>query len=176
MLGFDIPHYLIYIIIFAGKMLEVSFGTLRIMFSGKGKKLLSAGCALVEIFLWVIIASSVLTDLNEDPLKMVVYCVAFACGVPIGIHLEGKLAVGLTSIQIVSLADRGECVACALRMNNFGVTILEGHSVDGTARNMVFVQLRRKRIPEAMAIVRKEDPDAIISVNDVKSLSGGFLK
>ena len=172
---FGLPAYAVYILIFIGKMIEVTFSTLRVMFSSKGNKGLSAACGFMEIFLWINIASTVLTDMQDDPIKMVIYCVAFSCGIPFGIAMEQKLAVGLTSIQIVCPEEGGELVAAALRENNFGVTILEGHSVDGTRREMIFVQLKRKRIREALKVVRSVEPSAIISASDVKSLGGGFM-
>ncbi|MGE4484812.1 MAG: DUF2179 domain-containing protein [Oscillospiraceae bacterium] len=166
----------LYLLIFVGKMIEVTFSTLRIMFVGKGKKFLGAFCGLFEVFFWVVIASSVLADLYEDPFEVVVYCVAFSCGILMGMALEQRLAVGLTSIQVVSPATDAEKVGATLREGGFGVTLLDGHSVDGTKREMIFVQLKRKRIPEAVKLVRAIDPDAIISANDVKSLGGGFMR
>ena len=61
------------------------------------------------------------------------------------------------------------------RDNGFGVTILDGHSVDGTKREVVFVQLRRKRVEEAMKIALSENPEAIISVSEAKTVHGGFF-
>ena len=166
----------VYVIIFVGKLIEVSASTLRIMFVSKGKKVIGAMCGFVEVVLWVFIAGSVLADLYSDPLKAVVYCVAFVIGIMLGIWLEQKLAIGLTSVQIVSLVDDAEHIAAALRESGFGVTILHGHSVDKTKREVVFVQLRRKNIPEAIAIAQSVNPGAIISVSDVKTIRGGFFK
>lgn len=166
----------IYVLIFVGKLIEVSISTLRIMFVGKGKKGLGIVCGFFEIMLWVVIAGNVLNDLYSDPLKALVYCVAFVVGIFLGMLIEERLAVGLTSIQIISLTDDGEKIGAALRENGFGVTILEGHSVGGTKREFLFVQLRRRKIQEAKGIVQSVSTEAIISVSDVKSVYGGFFK
>ena len=166
----------VYLLIFVGKLIEVSFSTLRIMFVSRGNKALSLVCGFFEIVLWVIIAGNVLNDLYEDPMKALVYCVAFTIGILLGILLEQKLAVGLTSIQIISLTDDGEKIGATLRENGFGVTILEGHSVNGTKRQLLFVQLRRRKIQEAIRLARSVNPDVIVSVSDVKSVHGGFFK
>ena len=120
--------------------------------------------------------SAVLSQLSEDPWKAVVYCLAFAVGIVFGVALEEKLAVGLTSVQIVSLASDGEKIGAALRERGFGVTLLEGHSVDGTKRELIFVQLKRRRIRECEKAVHGIDPGAMISVSDVKTVHGGFMK
>ncbi len=173
---FGITGPVLYVIIFFGKLVEVSLMTLRIMFASKGQKLFSAVCGLFEIVIWIFIAGTVLTQLDEDPLKAVIYCVAFTIGITMGVVIENKMAVGLTSVQIVALAEIGEKIGAALREQGFGVTILDGHSVNGTRREMVFVQLKRKRIRECEKIVRSVCPDAMMSVSDVKLVVGGFMK
>lgn len=166
----------IYLVIFVGKLIEVSVSTLRVMFVSKGKKILGSICGLLEIAIWVCIAGNVLTDLYSDPFKALAYACAFGVGVYLGMFIEEKLAVGFVSIQIITLVGEGEKIGAALRENGFGVTILEGHSVDGTKREYIFVQLRRRKIQEANNIVRAVNPDAVISVSDVKPMYGGFFK
>lgn len=171
-----ISGFWLYVVIFVGKMAEVCFSTLRIMFVGKSRKIEGALFGFVEIFLWVVVVSSVLNDLAADPMKMVVYCVAFTLGIPVGVQIENLLAVGLTSIQVVATKDKGEKIGHALREHGFGITFLDGHSVDGTKRELVFVQLKRKRIPDATRIIRDMAPDAVISVSDLRSFRGGFIR
>lgn len=173
---FGLTGFWVYLLIFVGKLIEVSVSTMRIMFSGKGKKLCASMFGLAEIFLWVVITSTVITDLGKDPFKAVVYCVAFACGITLGIALEQKMAVGLTSIQILSGEKEGEKIGLKLRESGFGVTILDGHSVDGSKRELVFVQLKRRRVMEAMSIAKSVNPEAVISVSDISSFHGGFIK
>jgi len=157
-------------------MAEVCFSTLRIMFVGKSRKLEGAIFGFIEIALWVIVVSSVLDGLAQDPMKAVIYCVAFTLGIPLGVKIENLLAVGLTSVQVVAANAEGEKIGTVLREHGFGVTFLDGHSVDGTKRELVFVQLRRKRINYAIRLIREVAPDAVISVSDLRSFRGGFLR
>lgn len=166
----------LYVFIFVGKVVEVAFDTLRIMFVGKGKRVYGVICGFASIMLWIVLVSSVLSDISEDPFKAVVYCVAYAGGIYLGATLEGWLAVGLTSVQIVLKSSAAEELGARLRSEGFGVTILEGHSVSGLARELIFVQLRRKRVPEAIRIVNDMCSDAVISVSDVRYVRGGFLR
>ena len=146
---FGITGVLAYILIFVGKVTEVSVGTLRIMFVSKGRKLIGTLFGVVEISLWVVIAGSVLTDLYTDPMKAVVYCAAFVCGIYLGMRIEQWLAVGLTSMHIVCSAADSVEVAKALRESGFGVTLIPGHSVNGAPRELIFVQLKRRFLQEA---------------------------
>jgi uncharacterized protein YebE (UPF0316 family) len=165
-----------YLFIFLGRMVEVALSTLRIMFVSKGRKYIGALFGFFEIFLYVLIIGTVLNNIREDPIKLVVYCAAFSCGIVLGVTLENKMAIGLMSMQVVSQDKDAVKISVALRDSGFGVTLIDGHSVDGTPRELIFVQLRRKRVAEAKRIIYREDPCALISVSEVKSLSGAFIK
>jgi len=41
---------------------------------------------------------------------------------------------------------------------------------------LLFIQLKRKRIPEAVKLIQEQTPAAYISINDIKSMMGGFVK
>jgi uncharacterized protein YebE (UPF0316 family) len=173
---FGLTGIWVYVIIFCGKLTEVCFSNLRIMFVAKGKKILAMLFGIVEISIWTVLAGTVLTSLQDDPLKAVIYCVAFALGIPVGIWIEEKLAMGLHSVQIIADSEHGEALACSLREQGFGLTILTGHSVDQTPRVVVVVQFRRKKKSELLKFVREACPNAIIAVNEVKTVVGGFIK
>lgn len=173
---FGLTGFWLYLFIFIGKMIEVTVDTLRIMFIGKGKRMSGAIFGFISVVLWIILVNSVLTNISEDPLKAVIYCVAYGCGIYLGTTLESQLAVGLTSIQIVLNCEQVEELGAVLRDEGFGVTLLEGHSVNGMKRGLVFVQLRRKRVPEAIRIARGICDDAVISVSDVRQVRGGFFR
>ncbi len=172
----DLQGVPLYIAIFVGKTIEVSLDTLRLMLINRGKKLLSAFVGVIYVVIWLLIISSVLTDIADDPIKVIVYSVSYGLGIILGSVFEQRLAVGLTSLQIVQTEAEAENLAHELRDNGFGVTILEGHSVDGTRREMIFVQLRRKSVPAAMKLIYSHAPNALVSTSDVRSLRGGFVR
>lgn len=166
----------LYVTIFIAKIIEVTLMTLRVVYINKGEKLIGSIIAFFEVFIWVIVVSSVLTGLSQDPMKILVYCSAFALGNYIGVIIESKLAVGLSSIQAIVPDEKGEEIAEKLRNNNFGVTILEGKGINNIQKDVLIVMLKRKRINEAITLINKEIPDALITINDVKTLQGGYVK
>ena len=166
----------LYLLIFAGKVLEVTVSTMRIIFVGKGRRLVGIAFGLVEVTVGLIITSVVLNDLFGDPFKIVVYVAAFEVGITLGMTIEARMALGLTSMQAVAAEKEAREAGLALRAAGFGVTILSGHSVDGTKRELVFVQLKRRRAEEAVRIVQAAAPEAVISISDIKAVKGGFLK
>ncbi len=166
----------LYLVIFCAKIVEVTISTIRLVYINKGEKLKGAILAFVEILIWLIVVSSVLTNIAADPIKIFVYAAAFSLGNYIGVTIESKIAVGLASIQVVVNDDSGEIMAEVLRNQGFGVTIIDGRGINDSKKSLLFIQLKRKRIPEAVKIIQKSNPEAYITVNDIKSMVGGFVK
>lgn len=166
----------VYLFIFFGKILEVSFGTLRIVLINRGERTVGALIAVVEITLWLVIASSVLTGFKDDFLKGIVYAVAFACGNYIGSWLDELLAFGLSSMQVVmpDLSSAKEAEIC-LRAKGFGVTTVDVHGRDND-RSMLIMTMQRKRLPEALAILEDQCNGAVVTVTDIKTQRGGYLE
>ena len=87
-----------------------------------------------------------------------------------------KLAVGLSSLQAIVPDEDGEKIAELLRNSDFGVTIIEGKGIEDYKKDVLIVMLKRKRIKEAIKIINSQIPDALITINDVKNLRGGYIK
>lgn len=166
---------LIYIFIFFAKILEVSLATVRIVLVNRGEKLKGAIIGFFEVLLWVIVVSNVLNGLQEDPAKLIIYCLAFALGNYIGVIIENKLAIGKSCIQAVIGADKKEELSEALRAKGFGVTNIMGEGKDGPV-DVLMIYLKRKRLEEAIAQIRDYCPKALITVNDVRQMRNGFIK
>ena len=92
---------LIYFVIFFGKILEVTISTMRMVMINRGERAVGAVIAFFDILLWLFITGTVLQGFDEDPLRVVVFALAFSVGNYLGSWLEGKLAFGLGSIQVI---------------------------------------------------------------------------
>lgn len=167
---------LLYLIIFCAKIIEVSISTVRLVFINKGERVKGAILGFAEIMIWLIVVSSVLNNITENPMKMFVYAAAFSLGNYVGVTIESKIAVGLASIQVVVGQKSGEVLADVLRDQGYGVTIIEGKGKNESIKNLLFIQLKRKKIPEAVKLIKQHNPEAYITVNDIKSMMGGYIK
>lgn len=165
----------IYFIIFFGKILEVTVATLRMVLINRGERIKGAFIAFFDILLWLIITGTVLEGFKEDPLRMVVFALAFAVGNYLGSWLENKLAFGLASIQIiVPESPKSKQLADVLRDSHFAVTVVKGTGRNGN-RELLILHLRRKRISEAIKVINQTFPGAVIAVNDSKGIRGGYI-
>lgn len=165
----------IYILIFIGKILEVTVSTLRIVLITKGQRVAGTLIAVLESSLWLLVTGTVLTGFRDDLMRCVVFVLAFATGNFLGSVLENKLAFGLASLQVIIPASEtsGE-LAGILRSRGFAVTVTKGDGKDGK-RELLIMHLKRKRIPEATKIIKEHLQNAMIVINDSKIIYGGFL-
>ncbi len=167
---------LIYLIIFFGKILEVTVSTVRIVLINRGERVKGSLIAFVEVLLWLFITGTVLTGFKEDLLRVLVFAIAFACGNYLGSWMEDKLAFGLCSVQvIVPDGEESQKLASGLRANDFAVTQISGKGKDGE-RELMMLHIKRKRIPQAVSIIKDSLANAVIVVNDAKVIYGGFIK
>ncbi len=166
----------IYLLIFFGKILEVTVSTVRVVLINRGEKEKGALIAFIEVLLWLFITGTVLVGFQEDIIRVIVFAFAFSIGNYLGSTLESKLAFGLCSIQVIvpDSVQSNELID-TLRANDFAVTIVKGQGKDGE-RDLIILHLMRKRTPEAVQIVKSHLENAVIIINDVKTLHGGYIK
>ena len=168
-------HILIYIGIFLAKMVEVSLSTVRIVLVNRGEKIKGAAIGFFEVMLWIIVVANVLDTVSQDPFKIIIYCAGFSCGIYLGVIIEDKLAIGTACIQAVVGEDLKDELSVDLREKGFGVTVIQGQGRSGTV-DVLMVYLKRKCLAEATELIRQHCPNAMITVNDVRSLRNGFIR
>ncbi|MFA5513697.1 MAG: DUF5698 domain-containing protein [Sphaerochaetaceae bacterium] len=165
----------IYFLIFFGKIIEVSVATLRMVLINRGERVKGSFIAFFDILLWLIITGTVLQGYQQDPLRIVVFALAFAVGNYLGSWFEDKLAFGLSSIQvIVQSNEESKALAEILRGENFAVTVTTGTGRSGQ-RDILLLHIKRKRIKEAVHLINTNIPDAVIVINDSRAISGGYI-
>lgn len=170
------PSVWVYVFVFVGKIIEVTVATVRVVLINRGERLMGSFTAFFEVLLWLVVTGTVLVGFQQDILRCVVFAIAFSCGNYLGSWLESKLAFGLSSLQvIVPDDDDTHMLIDDLRSCNFAVTVMEGEGKDGK-REVLVLHLKRKRIPAALAIIKKRLKQAVITVNDVRVVSGGYIK
>ncbi len=165
-----------YLIIFSAKMIEVSLTTVRNVLIIRGEKVKGAFLAFFEALIWVFVISTVLSgNILDDPLRLITYCLAFACGNYVGVIIENKLAIGMACLQVVIPFAQSDEVVQTIRDKGFGVTQLHGEGRDGPVM-VLLVFVKRKSQPEAITLIKQICPSALITINDVRHMRNGYTK
>lgn len=81
-----------YLLIFVAELVEVSFFTLKVVFISKGEKIKGTIAAFFEVLIWVYVMNAVLDDVLQNPVKVVLFCMAYALGNLLGTVIESKIS------------------------------------------------------------------------------------
>lgn len=156
--------------IFCARIVDVTFGTIRILVGFRGYRLLAALIGFCEAAIWIIAASKVIGHVDHWYL-VIAYAAGYATGNYVGITLERRLGVGRELARIISY-----CAACnlaeALTKRGYSVVELAGKHRGEASVQVLYVVDKRRRMPELLRLVHELDPAAIYTITDVKSCHG----
>ena len=161
------------LVIFILRVLDMGCDTLRLLFVVRGKKKLAWFLGFAQSVIFVIAITSVLTNL-DNPLTVIGYAAGFATGNVVGMLIEERLAIGHSSIRVVS-STRGTLVAEKLRESGFAVTEIPARGRDGMV-TVLNLSVQRKDIDRVDTIILETDPDAFITLEDIRPLRRGFWR
>lgn len=167
-------HIGVYFIIFFGKIIENTMQTLRLVLLSRGQRLVGAIIGFFELLLWITITGSVLAGLSTAPIKALVFAFAFAIGNYLGSYLEDIIALGLSTIQIITKKEDCDALLKVLRDNKLAVTVLHGEGRDGS-REILQIHLKRKRLRSTLSLIHKHSSNVVITVSDVRVVKGGYI-
>lgn len=164
---------LLYLVILVLKTIEVTMATLRIVLITKDERVKGAIIAFFEVILWVILVSTVLTNITEDPFKVVIYALGFAVGNYLGSRIENKLAIGTTNIEAIVLKEHGKKLSNDLRTNGLAVTTVDANGMN-SRREILILHVQRKKVQETVKLIRSLQENVVITINDIKPVYGGY--
>lgn len=159
--------------IFLLRVCDMSVDTLRVLFVIRGQRKLAWGLGFVQSLLWIVAISFVLRNL-DNPWNVIGYAGGFATGNVVGMYIEERLAIGHGHMRIMS-PRRGSAIASAIRQSGYAATELSGRGKDGTVA-VINCSVRRRDIGRVRDMVKEIDPDAFITVQEVRPLHRGFWR
>ena len=134
---------LVCLIVCAAKIVEITIQSLKTCMMVRGQRLKAAGLGFVECTVWGLVISTIIGTLGDNPFLLLFYCAGYATGLFLGSTIEGKIALGTSSLELIAGAECTELITEYLRQNNRGYTVFEGHgSVD--AMHMILIVLPRR--------------------------------
>jgi uncharacterized protein YebE (UPF0316 family) len=160
------------LLIFFSRAIDVSLGTIRIIFVSKGQRFLASLLGFFEILVWIIAITKIMQNITNF-FYYIVYAGGFASGIYLGIVIEERIAFGLVSIHVFTVKDAKELLK-KLRDRNYGVTSRVAQGEKGKIDEL-FIVIKRKNLAQVLGILRGYDSEAFISVEDVRLVKGGIF-
>jgi uncharacterized protein YebE (UPF0316 family) len=158
--------------IFCARICDVTLGTIRVIFISKGIKFLAPMIGFFEVIIWLLAIGQVMNNLTNI-VAYIAYGAGFASGTFIGMLIEEKISLGLTSVRIITKEDPMELMKY-LRSHDYGVTSIDGEGATGKVK-MVFTIIKRQDLPHVVGIIQQFHPNAFYSIEEVKTVAEGVF-
>jgi len=164
--------FVIPLLICLARIFDVSLGTLRIILVSRGMKIVAPILGFFEILIWLLAMGQIMQNLTNIA-NYFAFALGFAIGNFIGIILEEKLAIGKIVVQVITRRDASELVDF-LRNNDFSVTVVDAEGSTGLV-HLLFTVIRRSQLPFMAVHIKRFNPKAFYTVEDIRYVSGGVF-
>jgi uncharacterized protein YebE (UPF0316 family) len=158
------------VLIFASRILDVTIGTIRIIFLSKGLKRLAPVFGFFEILIWLVAIRQLMTNVSNIA-TFLAYALGFTTGTYVGMLVEEKLSLGQVIIRIITRAG-GAKLASHLRTNGYKTTELSAQGDGGEVR-IIFTVIKRKNLAQVEKLINEFNPNAFYSIEDVRFVKEG---
>lgn len=163
---FDIFTFVVLpILIVCARIIDVSMGTVRLIFISKGMKKLSTIIGFFEVLIWIIAISKLINNLNH-PILYFAYALGFATGTYVGMIIEEKLSFGKVMIRIIVQKDVKKLID-AFSKTEYPITFINAEGKKGKVK-MIFSIIERRDLPKIKKIIEEINPSAFYSIEDIK--------
>jgi len=161
------------LLIFFARICDVSIGTLRILLLSKGNRILAPLLSFFEVLIWLIAISQIMKNLSNFVCYFA-YAGGFATGTYVGMYIEGKLAMGIMLIRIITRKDATQLIEY-LKSAGYGITSVDAQGITGLV-HIIFTIVERKNLRDVIGKIKRFNPKAFYSIEDVRFVSNGTIR
>lgn len=160
------------LLIFLARVVDVTLGTLRIIFIARGKKYLAPLLGFVEVFIWIAIVAQIVRGANSI-VTYLAYAAGFAAGNYIGMYIEDRLAIGTLVVRVI-VQNHTEALISNLHAAGFGVTSVDGQGAVAPVK-LIYSIVKRRDLPAVVSIIHQSHPKAFLSIEEARSTQEGVF-
>lgn len=159
-------------LIFLARVFDVTLGTMRIIFVSRSKRFLAPLFGFFEILIWLLAIVQIMQNLTNIT-YYIAYAGGFALGNFVGICIEEKMAMGTLLVRIITKMDADNLIE-SLKSRSYGVTSVDAEGATGRVK-LIYTVIKRKDVNDVVGIIKKFNPKAFFSVEEVRSASEGIF-
>ncbi len=159
--------------IFFVRIVDVSLGTVRTIFTVKGRDLIASLIGIVEVTVWFLVVKEALNTDENSFWIVISYACGFATGTYIGGVISRKFIQSNLAVQVITTNIN---LVDILRDNGFGVSVLDIKGKKDEKKYMLYISITNKSYNALEKLIKSLDEKAFIVVNEIKNIENGFLK
>lgn len=160
------------LMVFFARLVDVTLGTIRIIFTSRGKKHLAPLLGFVEVFIWVSIIAQI-TQSAHNIVAYLAYAGGFAAGNYVGMFIEDKLALGWLVVRAI-LPENQTTLIDELRSAGYGVTSVNAQGAKGPVK-LVYTIVSRKDLSNVIETIHNTYPKTFFTVEELRSVEQGVF-
>lgn len=153
------------LLIFLARIVDVSIGTIRVIFIAKGFRFWAPLLGFFEVLIWLAAINQIMNNLNNI-YCYIAYAAGFATGTYVGIVLEDRLSVGKVMLRLVTRKNASAVFKC-LKKSKYATTCVGADGPDGKVKSVSSV-IDRQDVPYVLNVIKNVDPNAFYSIEDVR--------
>jgi len=158
--------------IFFLRICDVSMATVRVVLIVRNNRVLVPIIGFFEVLIWVFAVGAVVQHLTS-PWHLLGYAGGFATGNLVGLMIEERLAIGVSTVQTI-VKEAGHELALALRDLGFAVTEMDARGRHGGVLHL-YSAIPRRRVAAYLAAVDAQAPDAFVIVEEPRAVRRGWM-
>lgn len=161
------------LLIFSARICDVTLGTIRVIFISRGLKYYAPVVGFFEILIWLVAIGQIMNNLTNVYCYLA-YASGFAGGIFVGILIENKLAMGVCQIRIIT-HNGAEMLIADLKNAGFDLTCMDAEGIYNPVK-IIFTLIKRKEIKNVVRVIKRHNPRAVYTVEDVRFISSSAFK
>ena len=162
--------------IYFARILDVSMGTIRTIYTVKGKTIISGIIAFFEVAIWFVIVREALNTEFKSIWIMIFYAGGYATGTIVGTYLSKRFINSLISVEVITSKATKKNLDY-IRKEGFGVSVVTTtDSYENNKKNILFITINSRYLEKLKKIINKIDEQAFMVINESKVVHNGYIK
>lgn len=165
--------FLLCVKIFLARLIDVSLGTVRTIYTVKGKNFIASLIGIIEITVWFLVVKEALSTDNNNIWIVFSYAMGFSVGTYIGGKISQRFIKSYLEVQVI-LSSKDDKIVNEIRKAGYAVTTIEVKGVK-EIKYMLYIQIKDSTLEHLKKLIRKLDSKAFIVINEAKYVENGYF-
>lgn len=161
------------LLIFLSRTLDVSLGTIRMIFISKGYKSVAPFIGFFEVLIWLVAMQQVLGNLT-NVWYYLFYAGGFSFGTFVGMKIDEKLSLGSVLVRVILQ----EPSTLSKKLTNAGYSYTRYDAEGGSKHRHVdtfVIVIARKKLPDLLSLISNCSPNAFYVVEELRMVHSSFV-
>lgn len=159
--------------IFTTRLVDVSLGTIRTIYTVKNKHIIASLIGLIEVIVWFLVVQEALNSTSNNFYIAFSYSIGFAVGTYIGGIISNKLIDTKLGVQVIINKNDSKIIDI-IRKEGYAVSVLNLENKEN--KYMLYIQVDSKKYNNLIKIINSYNKKAFIVVNETKVVYNGYFK